>query len=48
MKKLANILLLFVMCFALVGCGKDKKDYDGHPQYHRSLCADWQGRQRKR
>ena len=26
MKKLANILLLFVMCFALVGCGKDKKE----------------------
>lgn len=25
MKKLANILLLFVMCFALVGCGKDSK-----------------------
>ena len=25
MKKLANILLIFVMCFVLVGCGKDKK-----------------------
>jgi len=25
MKKLANILLIFVMCFVLVGCGKDKE-----------------------
>lgn len=26
MKKLANILLIFVMCFVLVGCGKDSKE----------------------
>ena len=26
MKKLANILLIFVMCFVLVGCGKSKEE----------------------
>lgn len=26
MKKITNILLIFVMCFVLVGCGKEKED----------------------